>query len=171
MSASLPKLSLPTSASDVDRSLQSFTGSPVSQIQLSLSSLPGALSNVRSFQSTIISTDSPPNSQNQLSSTPVVHANSLGSTSLPVPNQPASVSAYISRAELFNILDNYVQKSEFQRLQGRYEKLKRKNAQNSTAFEDDKYYQSIESFGNDKIYEATLHLMEKAFTDEEIRSH
>ena len=68
-------------------------------------------------------------------------------------------------------MDNYVQKSEFQRLQGRYEKLKRKIAQNSTAFEDDEYYQSTESFGNDKIYEATLHLMEKAFTDEEIRSH
>ena len=65
-------------------------------------------------------------------------------------------------------MDNYVQKSEFQRLQGRYEKLKRKIAQNSTAFEDDEYYQSIESFGNDKTYEATLHLTEKAFTDEKI---
>ena len=68
-------------------------------------------------------------------------------------------------------MDNYVQKSEFQRLQGRYEKLKRKIEQNSTAFEDNEYYQSIESFGNDMIYEATLHLMEKAFTDKEIRSH
>ena len=97
--------------------------------------------------------------------------NSLGSNSLPLPNQPTSASAYICRAELFNILDNYVQKSDFQRLQGRYEKLKRNIAQNSTAFEDDEYYQSTESFGNDKIYEATLHLMEKAFTDEEIRSH
>ena len=50
MSASLSKPSLPTSASNVDRSFQSFTGSPVSQIQLSQSSLPGTVSNVRSFQ-------------------------------------------------------------------------------------------------------------------------
>ena len=113
----------------------------------------------------------PPHSQNQLSSTPIAYVNSLGSTSLPLPNQPASASAYVSRAELFNILDNCVQKSEFQRLQGKYEKLKWKTAQNSTAFKDDEYYQSIESFGNDKMHEATLHLMEKAFTDKEIRSH
>ena len=93
MSACLSKPSLPTSASDVDRSFQSFTGSPVSQIQLPQSSLPGAVSNVRSFQSPIISTDSPPDSQNQLSSTPTVHVNSLGSTSLPLPNQPPSASA------------------------------------------------------------------------------
>ena len=68
-------------------------------------------------------------------------------------------------------MNNYVKKSEYERLQGRYEKLKQKIAQNSTAFEGDEYYQSTVSFGNDKIYEATLHLMEKSFTDEEIRSH
>ena len=170
----MSKPPLPASGSNVDRSFQLFSylnGSPISQIQLLQSSLQGAVSNVRSFQSPIISTNSPPHSQNQLSSTPIAHVNSLGSTSLPLPNQPTSASAYISRAELFNILDNYVQKSEFQRLQGRYEKLKRKIAQNSTAFEDDEYYQSIESFGNDKMYEATLQLMEKAFTNEEIRNH
>ena len=146
-SESLSKPPLPTSGSNVDRSFQLFTdgtnGSPVSQIQLSQPSRQGAVSNVRSFQSPIISTNSPPHSQNQLSSTPIAHVNSLGSTSLPLPNQPTSASAYISRAELFNILDNYVQKSEFQRLQGRYEKLKRKIAQNSTAFEDDEYYQQL----------------------------
>ena len=55
--------------------------------------------------------------------------------------------------------------------QDRYEKLKQKITYNSTAFEDDEYYHSIESFGNDKMHEATLHLIEKTFTDEEIKSH
>ena len=87
-----------------------------------------------------------------------------------LPSQPTSASAYICRAELFNILDNYVQKSEFHRLQGRYDKLKPKIAHNSTALED-KYYQSIESLGNDKMYEATLHLIKNPFTKEQIRSH
>lgn len=63
-SESLSKPPLPTSGSNVDRSFQLFTdgtnGSPVSQIQLSQSSLQGAVSNVRSFQSPIISTNSPP---------------------------------------------------------------------------------------------------------------
>ena len=68
----------------------------------------------------------PPHSQNQKSSTPIAHINSLGSTSLPWANQPTSASVCVSRAELFSILDTYVQKSEFQRLQGRYEKRKRK---------------------------------------------
>ena len=68
----------------------------------------------------------PPPLQNQLLSTPMAHINSSGSTSMPWANQPTSASAYVSRAELFSILDTYVQKSEFQRLQGRYEKLKRK---------------------------------------------
>ena len=140
-SESLSKPPLPTSGSNVDKSFQLFTdgtnGFPVSQIQLSQSSLQGAVSNVRSFQSPIISTNSPPSprSENQLSSNPIAHVNSLGSTSLPLPNQPISASGYISRTELFNILDIYVKKSEFQRLLGRYEKLKQKIAQNSTAFE------------------------------------
>ena len=64
MSAILSKSSLPASASDVDKIFQPFTGSPVSQIQLSQSLLPGAVSHVRSFQSPIISTNSPPDSQN-----------------------------------------------------------------------------------------------------------
>ena len=98
---------------------------------------------VSSHQLLVLIVPPPPRSENQLSSNPIAHVNSLGSTSLPLPNQPTSASAYISRAELFNILDNYVQKSEFQRLQGRYEKLKRKIAQNSTAFEDDEYYQQL----------------------------
>ena len=95
-SESLSKPPLPTSGSNVDTSFQLFTdgtnGSPVSQIQLSQSSLQDAVSNVRSLQSPIISTNSPPYSQNQLSSTPIAHFNSLGSTSLPLPNQPTSAS-------------------------------------------------------------------------------
>ena len=63
-SESLSKPSLPTSGSNVDKSFQLFTdgtnGFPVSQIQLSQSSLQGAVSTVRSFQSPIISTNSPP---------------------------------------------------------------------------------------------------------------
>ena len=63
-SESLSKPPLPTSGSNVDGSFQLFTdgtnGSPVSQIQLSQSSRQGAVSNVRSFQSPIISTNSPP---------------------------------------------------------------------------------------------------------------
>ena len=86
----------------------------------------------------------PPHSQNYLSSTRVAHVNSLQSTSLPLPSQPTLASGYISRAKLFNILDNYVQKSEFPRLLDRYEKLKRKISRDSTAFEDDEYYQSVE---------------------------
>ena len=54
--------------------------------------------------------------------------------------------------------------------QDRYEKPKQKITYNSTAFEDDEYYHSIESFGNDQMHEATLHLIEKTFTDEEIKS-
>ena len=72
-SESLSKPPLPTSGSNVDKSFQLFTdgtnGFPVSQIQLSQSSLQGAVSNVRSFQSPIISTNSPPpppHSRNQL---------------------------------------------------------------------------------------------------------
>ena len=65
-SESLSKPPLPTSGSNVDGSFQLFTdgtnGSPVSQIQLSQSSLQDAVSNVRSFQSPIISTNSPPHS-------------------------------------------------------------------------------------------------------------
>ena len=70
-----------------------------------------------------------------------IHSNQLV---LPLPSQPTLASGYISRAKLFNILDNYVQKSEFPRLLDRYEKLKRKISRDSTAFEDDEYYQSVE---------------------------
>ena len=136
------------STSNVNRSFQSFdvstNGSPVSQIQLLQCSLRDASSNIRNLQSPIISTDSPSHSQNHLSSTRVAHVNSLQSTSLPLPSQPTLASGYISRAKLFNILDNYVQKSEFPRLLDRYEKLKRKISRDSTAFEDDEYYQSVE---------------------------
>ena len=116
-SESLSKPPLPTSGSNVDTSL--FHKFSCHSLHFRIQYL---MLEVCSHQLLVLIV--PPHSQNQLSSTPIAHVNSLGSTSLPLPNQPASASAYVSRAELFNILDNYVQKSEFQRLQGKYEKLK-----------------------------------------------
>ena len=136
------------STSNVNRSFQSFdvstNGSPVSQIQLLQCSLRDVSSNIRNLQSPIISTDSPPTLKityqvHELHMS--IHSNQLV---LPLPSQPTLASGYISRAKLFNILDNYVQKSEFPRLLDRYEKLKRKTSRDSTAFEDDEYYQSVE---------------------------
>jgi len=84
---------------------------------------------------------------------------------------PHKSGEYVTKAEFYHELQNYVRKEDHDKLRQRYDRLKRNVKEGIRTSEDSDYADRIKNFGPGNIYDATRELMHYAYSEDEILSH
>lgn len=78
---------------------------------------------------------------------------------------------FMTRAEFYHEIANYVKRDDFDQLKSKYDRLKRKIKAGNQNDDEEDYDQLIKGYGPQNLYDATKQLMHHAYTEKEILDH